>query len=340
MTPLSAIYGSVARFRRSWYERHPATRRRLTRPVISVGNLAVGGSGKTPIVAALARSLRDMGERPAVLSRGYARRITRDGVVVVSDGARVLVPVDESGDEPQMLASSLHGVPVLVSADRYLAGQLAVNRFGATVLLLDDGFQHLQLARTVDLLVVAPSDLTDEVLPSGRLREPLSAARCADALLVYGDSGEAERVASRLGVASAFTVRVEYRGAELIGRGDAVAAGARVVAVAGIARPQRFFAGLGQQGYEVVREIAFRDHHWFTRADIRRIAAFARELNAAAIVTTEKDAVRLDPAVTKLDAAWAVLPMEVFIEPAEPFTSWLRTRLHSRTAQSDGYERL
>jgi tetraacyldisaccharide 4'-kinase len=340
VTPLSAIYGGVARFRRSWYERHPATRRRLTRPVISVGNLAVGGSGKTPIVAALARSLLDMGERPAVLSRGYARRITRDGVVVVSDGARVLVAVDESGDEPQMLANTLHGVPVLVSADRYLAGRLAVNRFGATVLLLDDGFQHLQLARTVDLLVVAPSDLTDEVLPSGRLREPLSAARCADAVLVYGDSDEAERVASRLGVASGFSVRVQYRGAELVGRGGAaVAAGARVVAVAGIARPRRFFAALGQQGYEVVREVAFRDHHWFTRADIRRMAALARDLNAAAIVTTEKDAVRLDPAATMLAAAWAVLPMEVFIEPAERFTSWLRTRLHSHTIPSDGYRR-
>jgi tetraacyldisaccharide 4'-kinase len=340
LTPLSAIYGRVARLRRSWYERHGAARRHLTRPVVSVGNLAVGGSGKTPIVAALARALVDIGERPAVLSRGYARRASRDGVVVVSDGTRPLVPVDQSGDEPLMLAKTLHGVPVLVSPDRYLAGRLAERRFGATVLLLDDGFQHLPLARTIDLLVVAPSDLADEVLPSGRLREPLSAARSADAVLVYGDSEEAARVASRLGVARAFAVRVTYRDVETLDGDAAAAAGARVVAVAGIARPQRFFAALAQQGYDVVRAVAFRDHHWFTRADLSRIAAFARELGAEAIVTTEKDAVRLDVTAMARDVAWAVLPMEAVVEPVEPFMSWLRMRLQEHAGPSEGQRQL
>ena len=140
MNALSAIYGRVAQFRRSWYERDPSRRRRLARPVISVGNLVVGGAGKTPIVAAVARVLQQAGHRPAILSRGYGRRRRADGVVVVSDGVRVLVPAAESGDEPQMLARSLSGVPVLVAADRYLAGRLAEAQFQASVLLLDDGF--------------------------------------------------------------------------------------------------------------------------------------------------------------------------------------------------------
>ena len=136
MNALSTIYGRVARMRRSWYERHPQSRRSLERPVISVGNLSVGGSGKTPVVAALARLLLTMGQRPAILSRGYARRRSSDGVVVVSDGARVLEPVENSGDEPQMLARTLPNVPVLVCTDRHLAGRLAERRFGATVMLL------------------------------------------------------------------------------------------------------------------------------------------------------------------------------------------------------------
>ena len=168
--------------RRSWYERHPQAQRSLDHPVISVGNLSVGGSGKTPIVATLVRLLLAMGHRPAILSRGYARRHTVDGVVVVHDGERVLVPVEHSGDEPQMLARALPGVPVLVCPDRHLAGRCAERKFGCTMMLLDDGFQHLSLGREVDLLVMPASDLDEGVLPSGRLREPLDAASSADGI--------------------------------------------------------------------------------------------------------------------------------------------------------------
>ena len=125
MSVLSASYGRLARLRRSWYERHPQAQRILERPVISVGNLSVGGSGKTPVVATLARLLMAMGHRPAILSRGYARRRNVDGVVVVSDREGVLEPVENSGDEPQMLARELPGVPFLVCPDRHLAGRLA-----------------------------------------------------------------------------------------------------------------------------------------------------------------------------------------------------------------------
>ena len=306
--------------RRSWYERHPQSRRSLDRPVISVGNLSVGGSGKTPIVAALARMLLDRGQRPAILSRGYARRHATDGVVVVSDRNRVLEPVENSGDEPQMLARALPGVPVLVCADRHLAGRLAEKQFDATVMLLDDGFQHLALGRNVDVLVMPASDLDDAVLPSGRLREPLDAASSADCVLVPGSREDASRVAAMFDRMPVFRVTNHF--GSLQGLDASAPSGTRVVAVAGIARPERFFTTLREQGFEIVRELRFPDHHWFSSDDLDRIRTIAKELSADLVVTTEKDAVRVVP-----QSGWAVLPMTAVIEPPELFSSWLRERL-------------
>jgi len=306
--------------RRSWYERHPQSRRSLDRPVISVGNLSVGGSGKTPIVAALARMLLDMGQRPAILSRGYARRRATDGVVVVSDGKHVLEPVENSGDEPQMLARALPGVPVLVCADRHLAGRLAEKRFAATVMLLDDGFQHLALGRNVDVLVMPASDLDDAVLPSGRLREPLDAASSADCVLVPGSLEDVSRVAATFDRMPVFRVTNHFGTVQ--GLDASAPSGTRVVAVAGIARPERFFTTLREQGFEIVRELRFPDHHWFSSDDLDRIRTIAKDASADFVATTEKDAVRVAP-----QSGWAVLPMTAVIEPPELFSSWLRERL-------------
>jgi len=311
---LSGAYGRVALLRRAWYAR-PGRRRRLHHRVISVGNLSVGGSGKTPVVEALARLLRDRGERPVVLTRGYARREPTEGVLVVSDGARVREPVSRSGDEPQLLARKLPGVPVLVSADRYIAGLFAEQHFHPTVSILDDGFQHLGLERDVDLLLVSPADLTDRVVPSGRLREPLSAGRFADAVLVHGSEDEAAHVAATLGVPIAF--RVVQHFADLKGprRSEVKTA----VAFAGIARPERFFNALRSLGYDVARELTFPDHHWYTARDLETIRAAALAVGSELMVTTEKDAVRCGMDV-------AVLPMTVSIEPAIQFESWLTSR--------------
>lgn len=334
---LSGAYGRVTLLRRAWYA-HPRRQRRLNHRVISVGNLTMGGSGKTPVVAALASRLRDRGERPAILTRGYGRRDVTDGVLVVSDGQRVREPVARSGDEPQWLARQLTGVPVLVSADRYLAGLFAEKYFGATVSILDDGFQHVQLQRDVDLLLVGAADLDDRVLPSGRLREPLSSARFADALLVPGDDAAVARVASALGHPSVFRVVQHFDSIRRTGRvpsdpSDRLTPPGRVVAFAGIARPERFFSALRARGYDVARELTFRDHHWYTARDIDGIQAAAREANASLIVTTEKDAVRCEMEV-------AVLPMTVSIEPAAAFEAWLVERLALQGAKSgsDGSE--
>jgi tetraacyldisaccharide 4'-kinase len=325
--PLSAVYGSVTRLRRSWYSRSSA-RRRLTRPVISVGNLVVGGSGKTPIVASLARVLLAWGEKPAILTRGYARRRHVDGVLVVSDGTGVRCTVEDSSDEPMMLARALPSVPVLVSSNRFLAGLMAERTFRATVMLLDDGFQHVQLARDVDLLVMSTSDLAERVLPTGRLREPLAAARLADAVLVYGEPEEARQIQNRIGVPASFTVKRDYLRPPF-------PPGSRVLTVAGIARPERFFAAVRHIGFDVAEEIAFRDHHWFSSDDVRRVADRARALGANHIITTEKDAVRLERLDLREGPPWTVLPMQVTIEPVETFATWLRGHLRLREGRAE-----
>ena len=339
---LGSVYARITQARRGWYARRPDERRVLQHPVISVGNLVSGGSGKTPVVAALARMLRDRGERPAILTRGYGRREPVEGVLVVSDGTRVLEPVTRSGDEPQMLARSLPGVPVLVSPDRYVAGRLAERQLGATISILDDGFQHVQLERDVDLLVVSARDLSEQVLPSGHLREPLEAARFADALLVAGTGDEVTAVAGALGHERAFRVVPQYAEPRLIaGRAFGAAVGRafygppeRIIAVAGIARPERFFAVLRSLGYDVAREMTFRDHHWFTTRDLDAIQQAARESGASVVMTTEKDAMRLErgeAGPTPSDIPTAFLPMTVDIEAAGAFEPWLMERLaHAR----------
>ena len=327
MSTLSALYGRVATARRAWFNRRPHTVRRLPHPVVSVGNLAVGGSGKTPVAALVARILLEHGERPAILSRGYARRERLDGVVVVSDGHAVVETPARAGDEPFMLARALPGVPVLVCEDRYLAGQLGHRRFGTTVSILDDGFQHLRLARDVDLVLVSPADLDETVLPSGRLREPLATAMAADALVVPGSSDDAGRVSALLGVGRAFAMRT--------GVGDPSGADVPrdqpVLAVAGIARPQRFFDGLEQEGWRVAERMVFPDHHWFTAADLARVDAAARTARAAAVLTTEKDAARL-PDASASRVRWVAVPLQVTIEPAAEFAEWLCARVSGARA--------
>jgi tetraacyldisaccharide 4'-kinase len=323
------MYGTAAAWRRHSWSTHPARSRRLARPVISVGNLRVGGSGKTPIVAHVARLLVARGERPAILSRGYARTRPADGVTVVSDGRRVLADVASAGDEPLMLARMLPDVPVLVCDSRYLAGRLAERQFDVTVHLLDDGFQHFELARDADLLVVAEEDLDDQPLPAGRLREPLSVASAADALIVPTSyDAAAERVARTLGVPTSFRVARAIAAPRTTPRGDSVVvpSGSRVFGVAGIARPDRFFGELSAAGWEVVGTMAFRDHHQYTATDVARIGDAARSAAASIVLTTEKDAVRLAP----LDLAGvpvAAVPLTVAIEPAAAFTEWLLARL-------------
>jgi len=299
--------------------------------VISVGNLSAGGSGKPPAVEYIAKLLVASGERPAILTRGYARRVAADGVTVVSDGVRILADLDLAGDEPLMLARALPGVPVLVGADRYLSGRLAERRLGATVHLLDDGFQHLELARDVDLLLVGEDDLADRPLPGGRLREPLAGASAADALLaMVDDDAAADRLRRALGAPLVFRVSRALGGPRWITPGQSGVVPTRdpVFAVAGIARPQRFFDDVAKAGWRVAGTLEFGDHHRFAQKDVDRIAKAARAQSSAVVLTTEKDAVRF--AALDLDGLpIAAVPLQVTIEPPE-FGDWLPERVRAR----------
>jgi tetraacyldisaccharide 4'-kinase len=306
-----------------------ASATRLRRPVISVGNLATGGRGKTPVVAHVTRLLLEAGERPAILSRGYGRRLREDGVVVVSDGTHLLADLDRSGDEPLMLARALPGARVAVCELRALAGALAERVLGATVHVLDDGFQHRSLARALDLVIVTPDDLADRRLPFGRLRESPGALGRADAVIVDGDVPD-----DRLPGRRVFRL-VRQPGAleavDAAGLATTPSPPGPVVAVAGIAGPARFRATLEAAGWTVTELLAFADHHRFTVRDLARIADGVRDAGAVAVVTTTKDAERLRP-WRPLPVPVFALPLAVVVEPAEAFRAWLFATLPGRTA--------
>jgi tetraacyldisaccharide 4'-kinase len=327
LSVLSSVYGAAASWRRRWYTRDPSRQQRLTRPVVSVGNLRVGGTGKTPVVAHLCELLLARGERPAILTRGYGRTRPSEGVTIVSDGRQVVADLGAAGDEPLMLARLLPTVPVLVGSERFACGQRAERDFDVTVHVLDDGFQHVTLARDLDLLLIDERDLSDQVLPAGRLREPLANASVAHALLVTaGDASAVPHVAESLGVPIAFHVMRVLHTPRFLGAPSGHAAGEPVIAFAGIARPERFFDDLSASGRHAAETIAFADHHPYTQKDIDRVVARARAVGASLALTTEKDAVRLEGMDFK-GLPVQTIPLSVTIEPSQQFHHWLVDRL-------------
>ncbi len=297
MTPLSAIYAAAVATRNSLYDSGFLRARRLEAPVVSVGNLSVGGSGKTPFVILLGELLQKRGIAFDVLSRGY-RRKTRGALVVDPAG----LPTD-FGDEPLLIARRLK-VPVIVAEDRYAGGLLAEHRFGPRLHLLDDGFQHRQLAREFNIVLVTPDDARDRVLPAGRLREPLTALRRADAIvLTSGASPDGLPLEGKL----LWRVR----------RGIAPAnVPSKPVAFCGIARPQQFFLQLKTAGIAPVAEAVFRDHHAYLEQDIRDLRRLAAENGADGYVTTEKDAVNLGGLFSALEPL-AVVPVRMELLDAD-----------------------
>ncbi len=272
-------------------------------PVISVGNLVVGGTGKTPLVVYLARLLVKDGHRVVIVSRGYGR--SGAAPVIVSRGERALTGWREAGDEPVLLAMLARGAGVVAAARRADGVRLAVDKLGAGVILLDDGLQHVQLARDLDIVAVdARSPVGNgHLLPAGPLREhPQGIARAGLVIATRCDrSGGADsvrRIAAAL-APGAPLVETRMRLAELwdVSSGRTVRAsdvrGERALAVAGIADPEDFAASLRDLGFELVGLRGFADHHEFTDDDIAGLDADIRRLDASVVLTTEKDAVRL-----------------------------------------------
>lgn len=294
MNPLAAIYGGVVAVRNALYDRGALRARRLQGPVISIGNLSAGGSGKTPFVILLADLLTKRGIRCDVLSRGYGRKSR--GVLLVDPAG---LPRD-FGDEPLLIARKTQ-IPVIVGEDRYAAGVLAEKKFGPQIHLLDDGFQHRALARDFDIVLVTPQDANDQLLPAGRLREPRHALRRADAVvLTSGASADAFPLKNQL----AWRVR---RG---ISPGKIPL---RPVVFCGIARPQNFVLQLRAANVEPAAEAFYRDHHAYTEKDIRELLALRDQSEAGGFVTTEKDAVNLAGYLSALDPL-AVVPVKMELE--------------------------
>ena len=281
MNLFALAYGAGVRARNALYQRGALPARALRGPVVSVGNLSLGGSGKTPFVLLLGRLLRDRGVRFDVLSRGYGRETK--GVAVVDPAGS---PRD-FGDEPLLLARRL-SVPVIVGEDRFRAGELAEGKFGPQWHLLDDGFQHRRLARDFDIVLLAAEDAHDRLLPAGRLREPLSSLDRADAVILTGEASP-----GALPVAGKLLWRIQRK----IVAQDVPA---RPVGFCGIARPGNFFRDLASAGIETVAEAVFRDHHRYSQADVSELRKLKEQSQADGFVTTEKDAINLEGSLSEL----------------------------------------
>ena len=254
--------------------------------------------------------------------------------MIVSDGVRMRADLDRSGDEPLMLARQVPGAAVLVCDVRTLAAAVAERVLGATVHILDDGFQHTAMPRDLDVVLVAPADLTDRRLPFGRLRSPVRSLTRADAVIVDGfapdDVIAAIRTHAPSDRAALFALTRQlgtpvWLDAGVAADGAVVSKSDPIVAVAGIAGPERFVRALEGAGYQVARTVAFRDHHAYSRRDVDAIARAVRESGAQAVLTTEKDAVRLLP-LRPLPVAVAAVPLEISIEPGTRFRDWLMAK--------------
>ena len=317
MNPLSttcaAIYGGIAAARNALYDRGVLRSKRLQGPVVSIGNLSTGGSGKTPFVLLLGELLKSRGIRFDVLSRGYGRK-TR-GVLQVDPSG---LPQD-FGDEPLLIARRLQ-VPVVVGEDRFAAGDFAEKRFGPQLHLLDDGFQHRGLARGFDIVLVTPQDANDRLLPAGRLREPLHSLHRADAIVLTGGaSPESFPLKGKL----IWRVR---RG--IVPRNVPP----RPVVFCGIARPQNFLLQLRAANIEPVAEAFYRDHHAYAEKDVRELLELKQKSGAGGFVTTEKDAINLGGYLSALDPL-SVVPVKMDLADAANAVDTMLVRIAERRRQ-------
>ena len=343
LIPLSWLYAAVISGRNRLYRLGVFKARTLPCRVISVGNIVVGGTGKTPAVIAIAKHLQKKHVRVGVLLRGY-KRVSREKVTIVSDGEKVCASLRESGDEAYMMARHLDGIPIVVGGQRYQAGQIVLERFNVDVLLLDDGFQHRRLARDVDILTLSakhPFGSPQKLLPAGPLREPPIALRRADViLLTHTDTTHVSLPAKEVVRALAPNalvlesihqpVRVYPLGPE----GDEaetdfrsavkVLERKRILAVCGIGQPEAFVATLMRCSPEGVELLAYPDHHDYTEADMRQIGTTFRAAEADLIVTTQKDEQKLAALVAQQALPVVVLEIALVItEDIEKFTEVL-----------------
>lgn len=291
MNFFALLFGWGVRSRNSMYDRSILPSRRLAGATISIGNLSVGGSGKTPFVMYLGELLKARNLKFDVLSRGYGRNSR--GVIEVDPSGSAA----QFGDEPLLIARKL-GVPVILGEQRYAAGLFAEEKYGAQLHLLDDGFQHRELGRDFDIVLVTPEDARDRLLPAGRLREPLRSLRRADAVVLSsGANPEAFPLQEKL----VWRMRRGIVPKDLP---------SRPVVFCGIARPQNFLLQLRTAGIEPAAEATYRDHHQYSEKDIRDLLALKQQSEADGFVTTEKDAINLGGFLSSLHPLM-VVPVKI-----------------------------
>lgn len=321
---LAKIYGLLVCIRTTLFRTGILRRAKARQRVISVGNITLGGTGKTPAVIAIGHILLRKGFPPVVVSRGYGRA-DENKVLAVSDGNRILVDSQNGGDEPVLIGSALHGVPVVVGKDRYKAAGFAFEQFGNRVIILDDGFQHVQLRRDLDIVLIDAVDPfgRGRLFPAGILREPLAALKRAHVVLITGS----DRVEDLEPLKKSIKARTQARiftsrqaPVDLIHawngevRSLAALRNTQVLAVAGIARPASFLTMLRDLGANIKAEALFSDHYRFTRSDLADIFQRAADSNISMIVTTEKDATRLKG--MQCEGIWA-LRIELNVDEKE-----------------------
>jgi tetraacyldisaccharide 4'-kinase len=331
------LYRVAVGVRNALYDRGWLVARALPCRVISIGNLTVGGTGKTPVTASLAMLLRDAGYRVGVVSRGY-RRAGGPSPLVVSDGKAILADSAAAGDEPFLIARDNPSVPVAVGADRVDAARRLLGLADLEVILLDDAFQHRRIARDIDLLLVDGRDPWGDgrMLPRGPLREPLSGVTRADAFLVTRSEGRvpvalADAMRRHNPDAAVIHCRLTPRGfARLDGDsiGPRALRGFAAFAFCGIARPERFEDDLKECGVRLLGSRRFPDHHRFTRRDLEEIAGAARACRAELLVTTEKDMVRI---ATPPDAGLPLYALALGVDSPGPqgLGPWVLDRLEA-----------
>jgi tetraacyldisaccharide 4'-kinase len=302
LPPLSLLYGAVTRTRLSLYRRGTFQTTKLERPVISVGNITTGGTGKTPLVEWVTRTIAAAGKRVCILTRGYGRKDPHLQVIV-SDGYGVLAAPTEAGDEPYLLATKLTGLAAVISsADRIAAGREAIKDFGAECFVLDDGFQHLRLARDLNIVTI---DATNpwgggSLLPYGRLRESTEGLSRADCIvltrcnLVASVDALRQDILRLTGERPIFESHMRgVRVSPLKNVANGLTPPARVAAFCAVGNPSSFFANLRQAGYELALEKSFPDHHVYSQEEIDSLTHSAKKTGAESLITTAKDAVKL-----------------------------------------------
>ncbi|HIJ81049.1 MAG TPA: tetraacyldisaccharide 4'-kinase [Desulfuromonadales bacterium] len=324
----SWFYSLVLKLRAYLYRRGIFKTCRLPRPVLSIGNITVGGTGKTPFTVFCARYLLAQGHKVAVLSRGYGGSLEGQ-TCIVSDGATVMMSARECGDEPYLLATKVPGLMVVIGSDRYAAGQLAMAQLQPDIFLLDDGFQHLRLHRDLNLLLLdyAQPFGNGRTLPAGVLREPREAARRADVILYTRCPSGAVKTSD---MSDKLTCMSQHQ------LSDVIALAGRpvlpfsdlqnrsVLAFAGIAAPESFFDGLRSKGVQLNDVISFPDHVDYDETRIDGLAEAMRSSGADCFITTEKDGVKLKGLPPELADRTYCARLNLAIDDPAPLLKLLR----------------